>query len=44
MVDYHFRSGLDSGLRFDYGSYTDNIRPDLTGKLRSYTAFFGRVW
>ena len=44
MVDYHFRSGFDGGLRFDYGSYTDNIRPDLTGKLRSYTAFFGRVW
>ncbi len=43
-VDYHFRSGFDGGLRFNYGSYTDYIRPDLTGKLRSYTAFFGRVW
>jgi hypothetical protein len=42
-VDYH-RAGFDGGLRFNYGSYTDRIRPDLTGKLRSYTAFFGKVW
>jgi hypothetical protein len=42
--DYHLRTGFDGGLRFSYGSYTDNIRPDLTGKLRSYTVFFGRVW
>jgi hypothetical protein len=49
--DYHFRSGFDGGLRFNYGSYTDNtdwaklgIRPDVTGKLRSYSVFFGRVW
>jgi hypothetical protein len=42
--DYHLRAGFDGGLRFNYGSYTDYIRPDLTGKLRSYTAFFGRVW
>jgi hypothetical protein len=43
-ADYHFHSGFDSGFRFNYGSYTDFIRPELTGKLRSYTAFFGRVW
>jgi hypothetical protein len=42
--DYHFPSGYDAGLRFNYGSYTDYIRPDLNGKLRSYTAFFGRTW
>lgn len=42
--DYHFRAGFDGGLRFNYGSYTDYIRPDLTGKLRSYSVFFGRVW
>lgn len=42
--DYHFKSGFDSGLRFNYGSYTDFIRPDLNGKLRSYTAFLGRTW
>jgi hypothetical protein len=37
-------SGFDGGLRFNYGSYTDAVGPDLTGKLRSYTAFFGRTW
>ena len=42
--DYHLHAGFDGGLRFNYGSYTDNIRPDLSGKLRSYTVFFGRVW
>ncbi len=42
--DYHLPSGSDAGLRFNYGSYTDFIRPDLTGKLRSYTAFLGRTW
>jgi len=42
--DYHFKSGFDGGLRFNYGSYTDFIRPDLNGKVRSYTAFFGRIW
>ena len=42
--DYHLRSGFDGGLRFNYGRYTDNIRPDLTGKLQSYSVFFGRVW
>ncbi len=42
--DYHFKSGFDGGLRFHYGSYTDFIRPDLNGKLRSYTVFMGRVW
>ncbi len=49
--NYHFRAGFDGGLRFNYGSYTDNtiwntpgIRPDVSGKLRSYSVFFGRVW
>jgi hypothetical protein len=49
--DYHLRGGFDGGLRFNYGSYTDDtlwastgIRPNVSGKLRSYTAFFGRVW
>ena len=49
--DYHLRAGFDGGLRFNYGSYTDNtiwntsgIRPDVNGKLQSYSVFFGRVW
>lgn len=52
-ADYHFRYGFDSGLRFNYGSYADRIgrvavngfaRPDLSGRLRSYSVFMGRVW
>jgi len=49
--NYHFRSGFDGGLRFNYGSYTDNtiwnisgVRPNVNGKLQSYSVFFGRVW
>jgi len=42
--DYHFRSGFDAGLRANYGSYTDFIRPDLNGKLQSYSVFVGRTW
>ena len=41
---YHAQKGFDGGLRFNYGSYADRIRSDLSGVLRSYTAFFGRVW
>lgn len=43
-VDYHFHSGFDTGLKFNYGSYVDLIRPDQTGRLRSYVVFFGRTW
>lgn len=43
-VDYHFHSGFDIGLRFNYGSYVDIIRPDQTGRLRSYVVFVGRTW
>jgi hypothetical protein len=49
--DYHLRAGFDGGLRFNYGSYTDNtiwnasgVRPNVNGKLQSYSVFFGRVW
>jgi len=49
--NYHLRAGFDGGLRFNYGSYTDNTiwntpayRPDVNGKLQSYSVFFGRVW
>jgi len=43
-LNYHAQSGFDGGLRFNYGSYADRVRPDLSGQVRSYTAFFGRVW
>jgi hypothetical protein len=49
--NYHLRSGFDGGLRFSYGSYTDNtiwntpaFRPNVNGKLQSYSVFFGRIW
>jgi hypothetical protein len=49
--NYHLRAGFDGGLRFNYGSYTDNtiwntsgVRPNVNGKLQSYSVFFGRVW
>ena len=49
--NYHMRAGFDGGLRFNYGSYTDNtiwntsgVRPNVNGKLQSYSVFFGRVW
>jgi hypothetical protein len=51
MGNYHLRAGFDGGLRFNYGSYTDNTiwnaqnyRPNVNGKLQSYSVFFGRVW
>jgi len=49
--NYHLRAGFDGGLHFNYGSYTDNTiwntaayRPNVNGKLQSYSVFFGRVW
>jgi len=53
---YHLRAGFDGGLHFNYGSYTDNTiwntagvdptlrRPNVNGKLQSYSVFLGRVW
>jgi hypothetical protein len=43
-TNYHFPSGFDTGLKFNYGSYVDTIRPDQTGRLRSYIGFVGRTW
>lgn len=43
-VNYHFPSGFDAGLKFNYSSYRDVINPDQTGYLRSYIAFLGRTW
>jgi len=49
--NYHLRAEFDGGLRYNYGSYTDNTiwnsanyRPNVNGKLQSYSVFFGRVW
>jgi len=43
-LDYHSQKGFDGGLRFNYGSYADRVHPDLSGQLRSYTVFMGRIW
>ncbi|HYM77876.1 MAG TPA: hypothetical protein VE377_18015 [Candidatus Dormibacteraeota bacterium] len=43
-LNYHLPRGFDAGLRFNYGSYADRMHPDLSGQLRSYTAFMGRIW
>jgi hypothetical protein len=43
-LDYRFRQGYNGGLRFQYGSYSDYVNPNLTGRLRSYALFFGRTW
>jgi len=43
-LDYHLGRGFDGGLRFHYGSYADRIRPNLSGQVRSYTIFMGRIW
>jgi hypothetical protein len=43
-AEYRWAHGLETGLRLYYGSYTDRVNPTLSGKLRSYSTFFGRVW
>jgi hypothetical protein len=43
-VNYHFPSGVDAGLKFNYSSYVDVINPNQTGRLRSYIAFLGKTW
>jgi hypothetical protein len=51
--DYRWRGGLQSGLRFQYASYTDRVprdatgqlvRPALSGHFRTLSVFFGRTW
>ncbi len=43
-LDYRFGEGVNAGFRFQYGSYIDRIHPELTGRLRTYSAFVGKVW
>lgn len=42
--DYRIREGVNGGIRFQYGSYIDHVHPELTGHLRTYTAFLGKNW
>jgi hypothetical protein len=51
-IDYRWAHGISSGFRFMYDSYTDRgaafqgqqIRSDLSGRLRTYSVFVGRAW
>jgi hypothetical protein len=43
-LDYRWRGGYDSGLRFQYGSYKDQVHPELNGHLNTYGLFFGKTW
>jgi hypothetical protein len=42
--DYRFGEGVNAGFRFQYGSYIDNVHPELSGRLHTYTAFLGKTW
>jgi|SRR5579872_564364 len=43
-LDYRFDKGFNGGMRFNYGSYADRVRPELSGQLRAYTVFMGKMW
>lgn len=52
-LDYRWRGGVQSGVRFQYASYTDRVpldatgqvvRPALTGHFRTLSVFFGKTW
>lgn len=43
-LDYRWPGGYDSGLRFQYGNYKDQVHPELNGHLNTYALFFGKTW
>jgi hypothetical protein len=43
-IDYKWPGGYDSGLRFQYGSYRDQVHPEVNGHLNTYGVFFGKTW
>lgn len=43
-LDYKWKAGFDSGLRFQYGNYRDEVHPEVNGHLNSYAVFFGKTW
>jgi hypothetical protein len=43
-LDYHWGEGFDSGIRFQYGSYSDKVHPELDGHLNTYSLFLGKTW
>jgi len=43
-VYYHFPHKLEGGLIFYYGSYRDQLNPNLNGVLRTFNLYVGRSW
>jgi predicted CXXCH cytochrome family protein len=41
---YDFPHGLEGGLVFYYGSYRDQLNPNLDGVLRTFSLYLGRKW
>jgi predicted CXXCH cytochrome family protein len=41
---YHFPYKFEGGFIFYYGSYRDQINPNLNGVLRTYNVYVGRSW
>ncbi len=43
-IYYHFPAKFEGGLVFYYGSYRDQLNPDLNGVLRTFNVYIGRSW
>jgi hypothetical protein len=41
---YVFPHRFDGGVIFYYGSYRDQLNPNLNGVLRTFTVYVGRAW
>jgi hypothetical protein len=43
-VYYHFPNKFEGGLIVYYGSYRDQLNPNLNGVLRTFNVYVGRSW
>jgi predicted CXXCH cytochrome family protein len=43
-VYYHFPNKFEGGLIFYYGTYRDQLNPNLNGVLRTFNVYVGRSW
>lgn len=41
---YHFPNKFEGGVVFYYGSYRDELNPQLNGVLRTFNVYLGRSW
>jgi len=41
---YHFPNKFEGGVVFYYGSYRDQLNPNLNGVLRTFSIYAGRSW